>query len=501
MNRSDSNITEVDVTVVGSGFAGTIAAMCLKQMGYSVAVIERGKHPRFSIGESSTPIADMILRTLSESYNLPFLKTMSRYGTWQKHHPDVVCGLKRGFSYYPHKKGEWFESNAGHENELLVAASFDDENSDTNWLRSDTDHFLAKKVVELGVELLEESEVTSAERENGNWNLHYQKGGKTFSIQSKWIIDATGSSHFSNTFFGANSSPDGFETNSSAVFTHFENAGHWLDYLTQNEFNTNDYPYNPDHSALHQLIEEGWIWMLRFNNDRLSVGIVTDHNSHVINEELAQYWNEIISQYPSVEKIFDNAQLTPVPGRFIHSGRLQRKLNKSYGDGWFALSHTYGFVDPLHSTGIAYSLCGVERILSQFKQRKFSNSENIISQDKLDKELRLIDKIVSSSYLSRPHFKLFGASVMLYFITSIRYEQSRLRGEIPDTFLCAGDSDLIAIVEETHSDIKKWNRSGRDPQAAESLISVIRKRIAPYNPVGLMDPAKKNMYSHTAIEL
>lgn len=501
MNRSDSNRTEVDVTVMGSGFAGSIAAICLKQMGYAVAVIERGKHPRFSIGESSTPIADMILRTLSETYNLPFLKTMSRYGTWQMHHPDVVCGLKRGFSYYPHKKGEWFESDADHKCELLVAASFDEANSDTNWLRSDTDHFLAKKAVESGVELLEESVVTSVKRENKVWDIQFQKNGKEISIRSKWIIDATGSSYFSEAFFGTKSSSEGFETNSSAVFTHLEDAGYWLDHLTQNGFSTSDYPYNPDHSALHQLINEGWIWMLRFKNGLLSAGIVADHNSHTIGAEPEQYWNEIISQYPSIQKIFENAQLSTVPGRFIHSGRLQRKLSKSYGDGWFALSHTYGFVDPLHSTGIAYSLCGVERILLQFKQGIFSNSLNKLNQDKLDKELQLIDKLVSSSYLSRSHFNLFSASVMLYFVASIRYEQSRLRSVIPDTFLCAGDSDLISIVEETHSDIKKWNHSGRDPNAAESLVSVIRKRIEPYNPVGLMDPGKKNMYRHTAIEL
>ena len=49
------------VVVVGSGFAGSLIAMIARRLGYTTALIERGRHPRFAIGESSTPLANLLL--------------------------------------------------------------------------------------------------------------------------------------------------------------------------------------------------------------------------------------------------------------------------------------------------------------------------------------------------------------------------------------------------------------------------------------------------------
>ncbi len=163
-----------DFLIVGSGFSGSITAMALKKMGYSVCLIEKDQHPRFAIGESSTPIADMILRDLAEDYDLPFLKKLSRYGEWQKYYPEIGCGLKRGFSYYHHKKGERFHSDDYHSNELLVAASENNQNSDTNWLRSDVDHFLVKKAAELRIDFMDQTEVRKLSRDpkKERWSVY-----------------------------------------------------------------------------------------------------------------------------------------------------------------------------------------------------------------------------------------------------------------------------------------------------------------------------------------
>ncbi|MCC5941020.1 MAG: tryptophan 7-halogenase [Balneolaceae bacterium] len=505
MNETERDQDTFDFLIAGSGFAGSITAMCLKQAGYRVCIIERKKHPRFSVGESSTPIADMILRNLSETYDLPFLKELSRYGSWQKYHPELVCGLKRGFSYYPHQPGKAFLSDKNHSNELLVAASYDDENSDTNWLRSDVDQFLADKALNVGITLHESAEIQTIERDPlVFWNIYYQKNGEVFGITSKWIIDATGSPHFSGKFFGTKSSSDSFDTNSSAIYSHFEGVGKWHDYLNRNDFITGDYPYSPDDSALHQLIDEGWVWMLRFNNDLLSAGIVIDNHTHEPLGTAAEYWEAVMQRYPSLSRVFRDAKLAEVPGIIIQSGRLQRKLDKSFGEGWIALSHTFGFVDPLHSTGIAYSLAGVERVLSiieAYGVDKMSSLSLQLNQEYLCKELKLIDKLVSVSYLTRNNFKLFTASVMLYFIASIKYEQSRLRGEIPNAFLCADDPELRTIIEETHHEILNLKKRGFPAEDVDRQVETIRKRIEPYNSAGLMDSNKNNMYRHTAVEL
>lgn len=494
-----------DFLIVGSGFSGSISAMALVKSGYSVCLVEKESHPRFAIGESSTPVADMILRDLGDRYDLPFLKKLSRYGEWQKSYPGVVCGLKRGFSYYPHKRGEEFTSDENHSNELLVAASENDENSDTNWLRSDVDQFLVQKAAETGVSYSDQTEVQKLSRDakNENWSVYLETPAGLEEITCDWIIDATGGPQFSSKFFNTMSTSDGFLTNSSTVYTHFEGTGRWLDYLDKNGFKISDYPYNPDFSALHHLIEEGWIWMLRFNNDRLSAGVLLDGygNESSAEKDAETIWRDIISQYPSLAELLNEAELSERPNRFFKTGRLQRRLNTLYGNGWVVLPHTAGFVDPLHSTGIAHTLSGVEYLLDMFTNHSSKKMKLEIYQDKIFNELEFNDLLISICYRTRTNFKLFTAASMLYFVAAVRYERSRLKGDIPDHFLCAGEAKIKELVQKSFEDIRKIDLDEITEPEAEIFIQKIRKRIEPYNTVGLMNPDAKNMYKHTAVTL
>jgi choline dehydrogenase-like flavoprotein len=56
-----------DIAVIGSGFAGSLIAMIARRLGRSVILIERGKHPRFTIGESSTPLANLLLEEIARA--------------------------------------------------------------------------------------------------------------------------------------------------------------------------------------------------------------------------------------------------------------------------------------------------------------------------------------------------------------------------------------------------------------------------------------------------
>ncbi|MEX0647805.1 MAG: FAD-dependent oxidoreductase [Balneolaceae bacterium] len=497
-----------DFLIAGSGFAGSITAMILAKSGFRVCLIEKESHPRFAIGESSTPIADMILRDLAEQYNLPFLKKMSRYGEWQKHYPEITCGLKRGFSYYGHQKGETYVGDRKHSRELLVAASENDYNSDTNWLRSDTDHFFVKQAEQFGVDYVDKTTLHSLERiaAEKRWVVQAQSGQGSRKISARWIIDATGSPQVSQKWFGTKSSAAGFETHSSALFSHFEGAEHWHHILEKENTFMDDYPYNSDFSALHHLLEEGWMWMLRFNNNLLSAGILFDEtkpdqaNRHGNPEKV---WELVISQYPSLKKLFLNARQAEDPGTWIATKRLQRKLDKTFGDGWLALPHTSGFVDPLHSTGIAHTLTGIEKIADLFSEHE--NNEEILeglkkTERHFFKELEFIDLLVSACYMTRNNFSLFSACTMLYFAASVTYEQARLKGDIPESFLCAGNPELFDAVQSIHQKIKKY-LGDIPPDESEKLIREIRDRIKPYNKVGLMDPGANNMYRHTAVVL
>ncbi|MCE2784228.1 MAG: FAD-dependent oxidoreductase, partial [Pirellula sp.] len=71
-----------DIIVVGSGFSGSLLAWILASQGRSVLLIDRSKHPRFAVGESSTPTADFLLAYLAQRWNLPALAPLASWGQW-----------------------------------------------------------------------------------------------------------------------------------------------------------------------------------------------------------------------------------------------------------------------------------------------------------------------------------------------------------------------------------------------------------------------------------
>ena len=144
---------DVDIAIVGSGFSGALCALALRQRGRRVALIERGRHPRFAIGESTTPLTNLLLEELADRYDLPQIRSFSKWGTWQRTRPDVACGLKRGFTFLFHELGDAFADDTDHARQLLVAASPHDEVADTHWYRPDFDLALVQAGASRGRDL------------------------------------------------------------------------------------------------------------------------------------------------------------------------------------------------------------------------------------------------------------------------------------------------------------------------------------------------------------
>src|SRR5262249_33209668 len=151
------------VAVVGSGFAGALLARLLARQGFDVALIERGTHPRFAIGESSTPLASLCLERLGRTYGLDDLHQLATHGHWIRHHPELRRGLKRGFTFYRHHPGRAYANGAGNDARLLVAASPNDLVADTHWLRADVDHHLVRAAEAAGVAYQDHTRVTAVD--------------------------------------------------------------------------------------------------------------------------------------------------------------------------------------------------------------------------------------------------------------------------------------------------------------------------------------------------
>src|SRR5437763_16837566 len=70
-------------------------------------------------------------------------------------------------------------------------------------------------------------------------------------------------------------------------------------------------------------------------------------------------WEHLLRRYPTIGALFGNAKpLMPL----AYKPRIQHRLTRAAGTGWAMLPHAYAFVDPLFSTGIAWSLRAIEQL-------------------------------------------------------------------------------------------------------------------------------------------
>src|SRR5262245_19850248 len=68
-----------DVAIIGSGFGGSLTALLLNEIGLRSVLIDRSSHPRLVLGESSTPLADFVLKSLAQRYGLLRVEPLAEY--------------------------------------------------------------------------------------------------------------------------------------------------------------------------------------------------------------------------------------------------------------------------------------------------------------------------------------------------------------------------------------------------------------------------------------
>ncbi len=171
---------EFDLAIVGAGFGGSLMAMIAHQLGLSVVLLEQGRHPRMVIGESTTPLSNLLLERLSATYDLPRIAPLAKWGSWQRAYPQIACGLKRGFTFF-HQEGQ-----------LLVAASPHDDIADTHWYRADVDHFLVREAQRLGVDYRDSVRIETLEFAEDGATIVGRAGEEAFHLYAGLLIDATG---------------------------------------------------------------------------------------------------------------------------------------------------------------------------------------------------------------------------------------------------------------------------------------------------------------------
>src|SRR5882762_8909780 len=488
-----------DIAIVGSGFAGSLLSMIAHRLGRSVILLEKTRHPRFTIGESSTPLANLLLEELTTKYDLPRLRPLVKWGSWQQTYPEIGCGLKRGFTFYHHNLGMPFSADTDRSNQLVVAASPHDGVSDTHWYRPDFDHFFVREAQRTGIEYVDEAQLEGVTHSGDEVRIDGTRHNRKLSVRCRFLIDATGPRGFLHRALNLSDAGLPNFPATQALFTHFADVRRLSDMPI--EPGCHAAPFPVDAAAVHHVFDGGWIWVLRFNNGLTSAGVAAKDAfaDKMIFREGAPAWRRLMQLLPTVGEQFAEAKEQL---EFIHSRRLSFLSSTITGERWSMLPSAAGFVDPLLSTGFPLTLLGVGR-LAEILERNWETDE---FQPRLKEyairtrnDLLAASRLVAGLYASMNDFEMFSSLSKLYFAAVVYSEAVRRleRPHLAGSFLMHEHAAFGPKLR----DISERAVRPMSPIERRSLIDEIDRAIEPFDVAGLSDHQRKNWYPVIAEDL
>ena len=492
--------TRTEVAIVGSGFAGSLLARILATLGYDVALLERGTHPRFAIGESSTPLANLSLERIAARYGLDDCRALAAHGRWLRQYPQLRRGLKRGFTYYRHHRGQELDPRE----RMLVAASPDDAIADSHWLRADVDHHFVREACAAGVDYADRVQLTSARGGARDVRLSGTRDDEAFGVRADFVIDASGPSGFLARQLGVRSALARTRTRAGLVFSHFAGARLMADVSPTSADGA--LPYAEDWAAVHHIVDEGWMYSLRFDDGVTSAGFtLTPRGVRSLRgaDTPAAMWDALLARYPTIRSAYGDARpLFPL----VFRDRIQHRSSRATGPRWAMLPHAYAFVDPLFSTGIAWGLRAVERLASSFesargKRRRPAPRELTVYDTLLSREADQIDRLVAGAYEAMAHFELFAAHALIYF-AAVSFAEAKQRMTPEDGwawrgFLGVDDPVLGPLPSRALTRLRRiTGGAARTGSARErrAFVDWVHRAIAPRNIGDFGNPARGHLY-------
>ncbi len=496
MTMAAASRLEVDTAIVGSGFAGSLAALALARRGRRVALVEQGRHPRFAIGESSTPLANLLLEDLADRYDLVELRPFCKWGTWQRVRPEIPVGLKRGFAFFFHRPDAELRADPDRARQLFVAASPHDAVGDTHWFREAFDRELVAQAQAAGCMYFDETRLLRARATPSAVMLEGERAGRPIAVSAKFVVDASGPRGFLHGALGLDERPLAWLPPTEGLFTHFAHVARWEDVAPP----TGRPPFSPDQAALHHVFPDGWIWVLRFNNGITSAGAALTRAAAAAQglSEGARSWDRLVARLPSVREQFRAAE--PVRP-FVHASRLAFRSRQVSGERWALLPSAVGTIDPLLSTGIPLTLLGLVQLLDIVE----STAEGPERARRLQEYGRAIqggldttEQLVSALYGAMDDVPLFKAMSLLYFAAASYSEAARRLGrpELAPGFLLCDDPQFAATIRLA----ARLGRA-RSPAARARVLTAIDRAVEPIDIAGLLDRTRRDWYPVVAGDL
>lgn len=347
-----------DVIVIGGGPAGSTAATLLARQGLSVTLLERERFPRFQIGESLLP------------YNNDLFARLGVTG-------DLLAG-----DYHPKYGADFITADGA----MKYRFRFDQRLNDPyrrsfQVKRSEFDHLLLKNAEKHGVEVLQETPVTSVDLSDPG------KAVVNGSLEARFVVDASGHGALLGNRMGARS--DVAALKKIAIFAHYRNV-----------------PRAEGKDAGNTVIavlQNAWFWMIPITADVMSVGLVVDRD-HVLQcgLEPQALLERTIAASPWVAEQMKNAErVSQIYARKDFSFRMQSLAGSNYA----LVGDAAGFLDPIFSTGVFMAMKSADMASDAIAQRIHTGSMHGLKryeremQRGLDKYLRFIEHFYDRDFL------------------------------------------------------------------------------------------------------
>lgn len=319
-----------DTVVIGGGPAGSTAAALLARAGHDVALVERARFPRFSVGESLIPATYDVLERLG-----------------------MIEQLRT--SAFVEKHSVQFISERGRESAPFYFRETDPSERSQTWQveRAVFDQMLLDNARALGADVHDQTAVTdvllagSGGEARASGVRVRQAGGDTQEIRASVVIDASGRRSLIARKLGLRYGDPLLKM--AAMFTHFEGGlrGDGIDEGATLIIHTED--------------QSGWVWYIPMPDNRVSVGVVGPIH-HLIQGRQGdpqKVFDEEIARCPGVlPRLTEARQVMPVQVLNDFSYRSRQAA----GHGWALAGDAYGFLDPMYSTGVLLALKSGEMV-------------------------------------------------------------------------------------------------------------------------------------------